>query len=298
MTQTDSAFQGDTAPTTLETLLGTFGLAVQRLSGEGDGPARRRRVEEMRNLIHASDGAPGELATAKSEYDILAGYRIWSATYDRAVRLAPIEEPALLGLIDDLPAGSRVLDAGCGTGRYSAHLLARGHSVAGVDLSPDMLARARQKLPDVDFLEGQLDALPVEDATFDAAVCALTLVHLPDLGVAAREFARILRPGGKLLISDVHPFPVLLGWQAPVRGANGETGFMRLHPHLASNYITAFAQAGFTARRCLEPRHTEASARTTASETYPEANRAAWVGLPAVIVWEFEKTSSLAPPRN
>lgn len=256
MPENDNRTRTDAAPTTLETLLGTLGLAMQRLSATEDAAARRERVAEMRHLLDESGAADRGSSRTKREYDIRSGYRLWSETYDRAVRLAPVEEPALLSLIDDLPDGSRVLDAGCGTGRYSAHLQARGHSVVGVDLSPDMLARARQKLPDVDFLEGQLDALPVEDAAFDAAVCALTLVHLPDLDVAAREFARILRPGGKLLISDVHPFPVLLGWQAPVRGASGETGFMRLHPHLASDYVTAFAEAGFTARRCLEPRHT------------------------------------------
>jgi ubiquinone/menaquinone biosynthesis C-methylase UbiE len=108
-----------------------------------------------------------------------------------------------------------------------------------VDLSEDMLALARNKLPNVDFRYGDLTALPVADDSVDAVVCALALVHLEDLSSAMREFARVLRAGGRLVISDVHGALVLLGWQAQFRAADAQRGFVRLNQHLPSDYVKA-----------------------------------------------------------
>jgi ubiquinone/menaquinone biosynthesis C-methylase UbiE len=80
-----------------------------------------------------------------------------------------------------------------------------------------MLAKARAKLPQGDFREGDLAALSVETASVDAVVCALALVHLRDLGPAMAEVARVLRPGGRVIVSDVHPFLIMPGWQAQFR---------------------------------------------------------------------------------
>src|SRR5918996_1249259 len=194
-------------------------------------------------------------------------------------------------LLDPLPA-SVVLDAACGTGRYSQYLAERGHRVIGVDRSVAMLAKARENLPQCAFREGDLEALPLEAASVDTVVCALALVHLPEVGRAIAELARVVRPGGRVIISDVHPFLVLLGWQAQFRTAVGGTGFMRLHPHLPSGYCEAFAAAGLRVRPCHEPRLTPESAVTVAAERLPEANRAAWVGLPGVVIWDLEKPCS------
>jgi SAM-dependent methyltransferase len=152
-----------------------------------------------------------------------------------------------------------------------------------------MLEKARVKLPDGDFREGDLEALPVASGSVDVAVCALALVHLPDVQRAIAELARAVRAGGRVIISDVHPFPIMLGWQAQFRTADGGAGFMRLHPHLPSAYCEAFATAGLRVRACHEPRLTPESAVTAAAERLPEANRAAWVGLPGVIIWDLEK---------
>ena len=83
---------------------------------------------------------------------------------------------------------------------------------------------------------------------------------------------------------------MLLGWQAQFRTASGGTGFMRLHPHLPSDYCRGFAAAGLRVRSCHEPQLTAEAAVTVAAERLPEANRAAWVGLPAVLIWDLEKT--------
>jgi ubiquinone/menaquinone biosynthesis C-methylase UbiE len=158
-----------------------------------------------------------------------------------------------------------------------------------VDQSAAMLAKARAKLPNAEFREGNLEGLPLESESVDAAICTLAMVPVPELGKAVAEFARVVRPGGPVIISDVHPFAVLLGWQAQFHSASGGTGFMRLHPHLPSHYCQAYAAAGLRVRACHEPLLTPESAVTFAAERLPEANRAAWVGLPGVLIWDLER---------
>ena len=103
------------------------------------------------------------------------------------------------------------------------------------------------------FEQGDLAALPLPDASVDAALCALALVHVPDLHPALAELARVVRPGGRIVISDVHPFLVALGWQAQFRTADGATGFVRLNRHLPSNYVRAARSAGLAVRGMAEP---------------------------------------------
>ena len=154
-----------------------------------------------------------------------------------------------------------------------------------------MLELARAKVPGADFRQGDLVAPPVETGSVEAVVCALALVHLPELQRVMAEFARVLRPGGRVIISDVHPFLVMLGWQAQFRTEGGGAGFMRLNGHLLSDYAGAADAAGLRIRSLQELRLTPDSAITVATERLPEANHAAWVGLPGVVVWDLEKQS-------
>lgn len=273
-------------PTLGQMLLGIEGLALLRTAFEGDPAARQTRVEEIRRLV--ADAAVLELPLAAPELDLGQGYALWSKTYDQPLRLFPIETPPVHRLLEPL-APCRVLDAACGTGRHSEWLLSRAHQVVGVDSSPDMLAKARAKLPAARFEQGDLNALPVPDASVDAAVCGLALVHCADLAQPFREFARVVRPGGRIVISDVHPFVVQLGWQAQFRTADGGSAFMRLNRHLPSSYAAAATAAGLRILALEEPLLTDESAMTVAREPLPDANRAAWVGLPGVIVWAFAR---------
>ena len=94
-----------------------------------------------------------------------------------------------------------------------------------------------------------LRELPFADASFSVAVCGLALSHLPSLDVAVSELARVLAPGGRLVVSVLHPFQALLGWHAPFSGADGSRGFVREHPHLHGDYLAAFAAAGLEVTR-------------------------------------------------
>lgn len=221
-----------------------------------------------------------------------AGYADWAASYDDEPDndTVALEEPLVQGILDGLSPG-RALDAGCGTGRHAAHLAALGHEVVGVDASEPMLAVARRKLPDADLRVGDLTALPLEDASVDGAVCALALSHLSALGSAVAELGRVLRPGGRLIVSNPHPLATaILGWRCVVRDpATGVRTTVREHPHTHGDYLDAFAAAGLVARRCLEPGLTPQQARARGKGLHPELHEAALTGLPAVIVWEAER---------
>lgn len=110
---------------------------------------------------------------------------------------------ALLSL---LPRHWTVVDLGCGTGNASELLAPCVAKVLAVDQSPVMLEAARRRLADfsnVEFLEGSLPSLPLADSSADASVCLLVLHHLADPSPAAAEIARILKPGGTVLLVDM-----------------------------------------------------------------------------------------------
>jgi SAM-dependent methyltransferase len=107
----------------------------------------------------------------------------------------------------DLRPGQRVLDLGIGTGAVAeraAPLVRPGGEVLGVDISPAMLDQARARLAasglgDVVLREGRAEALPAPDGHFDAVLASLSLMYAIDRSAAAREIARVLRPGGRLV---------------------------------------------------------------------------------------------------
>jgi demethylmenaquinone methyltransferase/2-methoxy-6-polyprenyl-1,4-benzoquinol methylase len=100
--------------------------------------------------------------------------------------------------------GDRVLDAACGTGDLAlADLAAGAGRVTGLDFSEQMLVRARRKSAEVEWMQGDMLALPFADATFDAATVGFGVRNVADLELALRELRRVLRPGGRLAILEI-----------------------------------------------------------------------------------------------
>lgn len=105
-----------------------------------------------------------------------------------------------------VPAGLVVADLGCGAGYLTSYLVSRGARVIAVDHSPAMLDEARGRVSgSVEFRRGELDKLPLQDQEVDAAVANLVWHHLADMDRVAEEVFRILRPGGRLVITDLLP---------------------------------------------------------------------------------------------
>jgi demethylmenaquinone methyltransferase / 2-methoxy-6-polyprenyl-1,4-benzoquinol methylase len=99
--------------------------------------------------------------------------------------------------------GDSVLDAACGTGDLAiADAKAGAGHVTGLDFSEQMLARARRKAP-LEWVQGDMLALPFGDATFDAATVGFGVRNVADLELALRELRRVLRPGGRIAILEI-----------------------------------------------------------------------------------------------
>ncbi|MFE0427173.1 class I SAM-dependent methyltransferase [Streptomyces sp. NPDC058953] len=272
-----------------ELVLGIEGLALLRNANDADDDFVARRVAEIRKFANGADeGMPGGGASV-GELDPGAGYAAWAGSYDSLPSsFIQVEEPIVHGFYDQGPVGT-ALDAACGTGRQTVALAARGYRVIGVDQSPDMLEQARSKVPDADFREGRLEKLPVDDASVDLAVSTLALTHLPDLTDAVAELARVVRPGGRVIVSDLHPFVISLQGQCHFVAGDDALAFVRNHVHLASDYLRAFTAAGLVVRACVEPLFNGSLAPGGYEEYVAEAARAAWRDIPIVIVWEAVK---------
>ena len=271
-----------------ELLIAVEGLALLRHLYEGTDDAAERRLAEVRRLL---DDDAFSAAEPTSEEDPRTGYGSWSERYDEPGNpIIALEEPVVRSVLDGSPPG-RTLDAACGTGRHARHLVELGHEVVGVDLTPEMLRRAAAAVPDATFLEADLRDIPAPDGHFDLVVCGLALAHVDDVRAAVTELARVLRPGGRLVVSVLHPLQVHLGWHARFSDARGNRRFVREHPHKHADYLAAFASAGIVVRDCVEPELTADHVRESrrAFRHIPEATLEAYVGLPAVLVWIGEK---------
>ncbi|GAA1034625.1 class I SAM-dependent methyltransferase [Virgisporangium ochraceum] len=137
-------------------------------------------------------------------YDSFA--QSYSTDNESSIFNAYYERPAMLTLAGDV-AGRRILDAGCGSGPLSEALIARGAIVTGFDGSPAMVELARKRLGDAaDLRVADLGApLPFADGAFDDVVVSLVLHYLRDWTQPLAELRRVLRPGGRLLLSVNHP---------------------------------------------------------------------------------------------
>ena len=291
-------------------LLGLEGIALLRaFAGEYDENFTLARLAETRRLLDMADRlGPGAYAAPVATR---AGYEGWAHSYDApGNQLIDIEQPIVRDVLADLPLGV-ALDAACGTGRHTGYLVELGHQVIGVDSSPEMLAVAREKLPSVEFHQADLHELPVPDQAVDVVVCALALTHVPDLEAVLGEFARVLRPGGHLVISDSRDVIDGVGLPMLTTDADGQRVYMPVWQRRASDYLAAALPLGFEVRACAEPRRPSPLVRPdgrSVTDTGPppehdpdgapdiwalhvhatEATNATYRDLPAAIIWHFQ----------
>lgn len=131
-------------------------------------------------------------------------------------------DPVMVELCGDV-AGRLVLDAGCGEGRFSRILQARGARVTGIDPTPSLISEAATRADGaVLCVRAGAEALPFKTGAFDLIVSYVMLIDVANIVSAISEMARCLRPGGRLVVSNVSFMSAGNGW---VRDANGR----RLH---------------------------------------------------------------------
>jgi malonyl-CoA O-methyltransferase len=216
--------------------------------------------------------------------DVRGGYDRWAAVYDHdANPLQALEGPVVRAAVGEV-RGLAVLDLGCGTGRHSLWLAAGGAAVTAVDFSEGMLAEARQK-PGADavrFVAHDLhQPLPFADAAFDLVVSGLVLEHLRELGGFFAEARRVLKPGGRAVVSAMHPAMFLRGTQARFTDpASGEVVQPGSVPHSVGAFVTAAVRAGFQLNAVDEFAPDAAFA-----ERVPRATR--YVGWPMLVVLDL-----------
>lgn len=266
-------------------VLGVIGSALLRHWHQG-GDDQGDRLAELFAAARLLDGRGG--GGLPQEVPLREGYAEWAPTYDGPNAMIEMEQSVVHSLLaPSLRPGAVVLDAACGTGRHAAWLEAQGCRTLGIDLTATMLDRASSVARRTRLVQADLRALPLATGCVDASVCALALCHMPHLKPALRELARVLRPGGRLVVSDPHGRSEYTGGQG-FYGIGGITRprFVRNYYRQASEWIAAFADSGFTIESCHEPRVDAVTAAAhPAADYFPEAVMAAFHDVPYLWIW-------------
>jgi len=168
--------------------------------------------------------------------------------------------------------GLRILDVGCGEGRFCRMVAKLGAKVVGLDPTEALLATAQERDPSGTYVRGVGESLPFDDASFDVVVSYLTLLDIEDYRKAIKEFARVLKPGGRFVYGNLAAFATTTGkgWVEddagnklyfPIDHYIEERGMevawngikiINYHRPLSS-YVTAMLQAGLILREFVEP---------------------------------------------
>lgn len=204
---------------------------------------------------------------AYDAYELLA--ESYAAKVDTKPHNAYYERPATVALLPEV-RGRRVLDAGCGPGVYTEWLSVRGAQVTGIDASDSMVRLARKRLGDrAEIILANMD-MPLdflESESFDIVLSALALDYVEDWNAIFREFHRVLKTGGHLVLSVGHPFAEFLLHKPQSYFTTESVGYtwrgfgfsvrMPYYRRPLGALMHPIAEAGFVLERIVEPLPTE-----------------------------------------
>jgi SAM-dependent methyltransferase len=238
-------------------------------------------------MIVVSDGGWAESAAA------------WLAFQDRGdPNRTLLLDPVMLRLCGDV-AGERMLDVGCGEGRFCRMLARRGARAVGLDPTAELLRVARERdVAGQAYVRAAAERVPFGDAAFDVVVSYITLVDIVGYAEAIREMARVLRPGGRLVVANLGFVTASAGWECDGDGKRLHHRVDRYaeewpqtyewvgikivnwHRPLAA-YMRAYLECGLVLREFLEPVPEDTSLRD--SPVFDD-----WFRVPIfnVMLWE------------
>lgn len=158
-------------------------------------------------------------------------------------------------------ADCQVLDLGCGTGRHTLLLSQQGSRVTAIDFSEGMLKQAMQKpgAENISFLLHDLSRdLPTEPGFFDLVVSSLVLEHIENLGHFFSQVAKVLKPGGRAILTTMHPNMFLKGTQARFTNpVTGEKVTATSYPYQISDFVNGAIESGLLLERLEEAKGSE-----------------------------------------
>jgi ubiquinone/menaquinone biosynthesis C-methylase UbiE len=173
-------------------------------------------------------------------------YNSWASQYDsNHNKTRDLEGLALRAMLAPLTF-DHCLEIGCGTGKNTQWLLEKARQVTAVDLSEEMLARAKEKItsPGVQFVQADVTAAwTFGQQAYDLVSFSLVLEHIEDLEPVFAEAARALKPGGHLYLGELHPFKQYTGTKARFDTAAGRQVVPCFNHHV-SDFIRAGQQQG------------------------------------------------------
>ncbi|MBS1601042.1 MAG: class I SAM-dependent methyltransferase [Bacteroidetes bacterium] len=229
------------------------------------------------------------------EADPATAYDIWSLEYDNQPDnlMLTLDGQLCSELLATAPVThSTIADIGCGTGRHWETLYKKHPArLVGFDVSPGMLHQLKTKFPDAETYLLKDSTLPhLPSASCDLLLSTLTVAHIPDLAKAFTEWARVLKPGGQLIITDYHPEALARGGQRTFRDKKQKTIAIRNHVYPLARVTDLASSLNLAPIRIIE-RRIDASMRPWYEQQGASAIFERFLGVPIIYGMQLKRVT-------
>jgi ubiquinone/menaquinone biosynthesis C-methylase UbiE len=191
-----------------------------------------------------------QIFLAPKEHDPAPAYDLWAAAYDNQPGnlMLDLDEQVFGDLLSQSKIEGKVIaDIGCGTGRHWTKIYGlRPARLIGYDVSAGMLARLKEKFPPAETYQLSGNRLAeLADQCCDLVVSTLAIAHIPDPAIALREWDRVLKPGGEVIITDYHPEALAKGGRRTFKH-EGKTMAVKNYVHSIDKVRALTKQVGWS----------------------------------------------------
>jgi malonyl-CoA O-methyltransferase len=166
------------------------------------------------------------------------GYNLWAKSYHQEANpIKSLSDDYILASISNI-RDLAVLDAGCGTGKICVAAEQRSAAIIhGIDLSPAMIEQSRKNCPKGSFQCADLSKLNIDEPLYDVVVCGLVLGHIDELRKPLTTLIRSLKPGGRIILTDFHPYQSLSDAKRTFKDEKGKTYEVSHTCHMLGEYF-------------------------------------------------------------